>query len=140
MEGGLFCKDVFRVFEAFELQRVAAGVSQKHCGLLARFSFEAQARFDNEGEPCRFQPFRQCMEFIPRDDTSEMRHGNSDAIHLTCVARGGNGAREVRGNLMPEEIKIHPGLRASPFAALHDVTIEAPGLLKICNEERVMKG
>ena len=64
-----------------------------------------------------------------------MRHRNQHALDLAGVLGRRHAAGGVGGDLVAEEVEVHPGLGAAAFAAAEDLAIEPAGGLEVADEE-----
>jgi hypothetical protein len=63
-----------------------------------------------------------------------------DGIGGLMSPAGGVGIRPVAHKLVSEEVKVHPGFVAAPFAAAQQSTVKCTGLLDVANFDGQVKG
>src|SRR4051812_46961314 len=125
--------------EALELEGVAAGVEQKHGGLLSRLTRVADSGLEDEGDLRSPDAIGQGRKGIPLQQRPEMGHWHLNPFDLTGVLGRSNIAGRVGRDLVAEEVEVDPRVSAAPLAAAKDVAVESSGRGEIPNEESEME-
>src|SRR5262245_10979506 len=115
----LLCKELRRVLEGLEFERVARRIVEEERRLFADFAAEADARLDHEARATGAQSLGQRFPGLPRQHDAEMRHGYILAVDFVEVQRASRGI-EVRDELMTEEIEVDPLPRAASLRAAEE--------------------
>jgi polyisoprenoid-binding protein YceI len=126
--------------ERLELERVAGGIVEEHRGLLADLAREADVGLDHEARAGLPQTRRQTMPGVPGEHDPEMRDRNFVPVHRIEVRRGAMPGIEVRHELMPEEVEIHPVIRAAALRTTEEFSIETARGREVVNRDREVKG
>src|SRR5262245_7003012 len=121
-EPGSFRKQLRRVLERLELERVAGRVVEEHRRLLADLAGEADAGLDLKARAGGAQSRRKRFPRVPFEDHAEVRHGHVLTVDFVEVQRMLRRI-EVRDELMAEEIEIDPLGRAATFRTTEHTTV-----------------
>lgn len=112
-----FRKNSRKIREAFKFERVAARVEKKHRRLLADFARETDFRLDDEFHAVDLEALSEGFEVFHFQNDSEMRNRNVVGVNFVFVPDAGGFRREMRDDLVSEQIKINPLVGASAFFA-----------------------
>ena len=82
----------FEITEPFDFDRIAAGIEEEHCALLAWFASKANHRRNVEFDFSGLEAVRQCKPVIEWEHDAEMRHHHHMIAYLTG---SGNGERRA---------------------------------------------
>ena len=88
-----------------------------HSPLLSRHALKAQVWLDDKLDSSLTQPRGQCMKLVDAQRRATVGHGHSVAIHRVVVRSGVVAGNQVRHQLMPVEVPIHPRRGRPPFSA-----------------------
>lgn len=122
--------DRVQVSEAFDFDRVAKGVHEKHGPLLTRLPGKAQMRLDHKTQTAGLQAFGQGLPITGLQDQAKVRHGHQLIAHAAGVA-GLEGLSKMQRNLVREKIKIHPGVGGSSFLAAEHTAVKTAGFVQV---------
>lgn len=120
------------ISKRFQLDRIAAGVIEEHCCLLADLAPKADLRRDAKCDSALLKRICFIVPPIPLQDRSEVADRNVLSIH---GIRAGEllAWRKVCGQLMSEEVEVDPTLAASAHPAAQNLGVEAPSAFEIEN-------
>src|SRR3954453_16470461 len=113
--------------EALELERIAAGVEEKHGGLLSRLSRVADSGLENERNPRVADAIGQGRKRIPLQQSPEMRHRHLNALDLSGTLARCHRAGRVRRDLVSEEVEVDPTVGTTSLGAAEDIAVEPAG-------------
>src|SRR5687768_1157566 len=103
--------------EALELQGVATGIEEEHRGLLTRLSRVADTGLQNELDARGADPVRYALKNVPGEQRPEVRHRHGNALDAAGVLGRRGFAGIVSGDLVTEEVEVHPAFRTAAFPA-----------------------
>jgi hypothetical protein len=142
VSGKLFGKKLGYILEGLKLQCIAGGVEEKHSGLFAWQSFEADIGFDDEADGVFPQAFFQEVPVVPFQHDAIV--GNRDIVAVDGIGVqaffGFRPGFKVDDELMAVEIEVHPGVGASAFFATKDIAIELSCFREIVDGDGDVKG
>ena len=81
-------------------------------------------RIDLESRAGLTQALGERLPRLPLQHDAKMRHGNVVAIHLVVVHVRLAAGIEMRHDLVPEEIEIHPLIAAAALGAAEQAAVE----------------
>ena len=126
----LLREQILNMFKRLELNRVARWVKEEHSGLLARFAFEADMRFDDEFGFGGGEARGEVVPLLHREHDAEVAAGDVVAVDLGGFGHRAFFRREVSDDLMTVEIKVHPVWAGAALFAAEEIQIE----LACCGE------
>ena len=114
--GALLSEQSAHIRKGFELDCVARRIHKKHGGLLADFAFEARVGLNHKLGTNRFKFGRHHFPLRNRQHSTKVTDRNlmivnSAGLLMTALVGG-----QMRHDLVPIKVKIHPIRRATAFA------------------------
>src|SRR4030095_1175493 len=117
------------ILETFHLDGITARIEEEHGSLLAGFAFKTHHRWNIERNACLLQPASKREPCVQRQHDAQMRHHHHVVSNLAC-SRHFERLSKVKRNLVSEEIKIDPGIRAATLFASKNGSVKRSGLVK----------
>src|SRR5471032_3228767 len=127
------------VRKRLDLERIARRVQEKHGRLFADFALEAHMRFNDEFHAGRREFVRCRLPLIHRQHHAEVPDRDCIAIYLARLPMTDFVRREMRHDLMPVEIEVHPVGRTPAFRAAEQVAIKLTGGCDVMDRKSEMK-
>lgn len=124
-------KYLTRICEGLEFKRIAGRVEQKHGCLFADFAMETDTGFNHERDTCFLQPSGQRFPLRHIKDKTKVRYRYVMAIDSIVGILKAAFGREVRNDLMPEQIEVDPAVTGSSFRAFKQTAIEHACLFQV---------
>jgi len=130
-DGGLFCEQLTDVLKGLEFEGISRRIQKEHGSLFAGKAFKSDVGLDDEPDAALSQALFQVMPLVPFEDHAIVRDGYFVAIDRIGVKtfRVGGPRFQVDHPLMAIQIKIHPGVRTTPFFAAEYLAVEGSGFL-----------
>src|SRR3954453_8152697 len=113
--------------EALELERIAAGVEEKHGGLLSRLTGVADSGLENERNPRVADAIGQGRKSIPLQQRPKMGHRHLNDLDLAGAMGWRYRAGRVRRDLVSEEVEVDPTVGTTSLGAAKDIAVEPAG-------------
>lgn len=127
------------ILERLEFEGIPAGVLNEQGRLFAGFPLETDVGLNDEVHVSLAQFVRQRMPNVPLQDGTEVPDRDVIAVHrigrhAVCLLR-----REMRRDLMAEEIEVDPTLALATDATAEQVDVEPASRFQVGNREGKME-
>lgn len=118
---------------------MAVRVFDEEAALLAYFALHHHLGFDEEADA---KLFALVAHFAPVGQLQHDAPVVAGDMALRVVGRGGLGhhGHLLDGELVPEEVVVHPGLGAAAFCAAEEAAVECLDALKVGGGEGEVEG
>src|SRR6185437_5192200 len=103
-------------------------------------ALEAHVWLDHEMRTGFAQFLRECAPRVHIEHHAEVPHRHVVAVHVMRRRCMQFLRRDMRDDLMTEEIEIYPGVARSSFRAAEQAAVEAAGFAQRCDGKSEMEG
>jgi hypothetical protein len=126
----LLPKQTPRILERLELDGVSVRVFDEEAALLAHFALHHELGFDEEAHA---ELFALVAHFAPVGQFQNDAPVVAGHLALRVVGAGGLGHHRhlLYGELVPEEVVVHPGVGAAAFFAAEEAAVESFDALEV---------
>lgn len=128
-------EQLLRVGEGLELDGIAFRILNEHAHLFTDRSFHHHAWFHEEGDAHFLELVAQLLPIGHGEHNAPMVGGHA-AFGIVDPSGLDQLGYLLDGQLVSEEVIIHPGLSASPFGTTEEFSVEGPNAFEIGGGER----
>ena len=135
----LFREHLTHVRKGLEFERIAGRIVKEHGGLLTYLALKADVRLDLKVHAMLPQAVGELLPSFHRQDNTEVRYWHGMAIHRIMV-RGVRSRRQMRDDLMAEEVEVDPLVSGASFGAAESLAIEGASGVEVIDRKGNVEG
>lgn len=129
----LLGKDLGGILEGFKLKGIATRVQEKHGGLLAYLSLEANVGLNDKFNAVGFELVCEVVPLLPTENSAEVANWNIFSIHLVSFGVGEFIRLDVCRKLVTKEVEVNPLVSAPSNITAQEASIKLAGFFDVTN-------